>query len=606
MFMTKLRKQAKLFLWVVVGGFVAWIFFDLGADLVGKTVQKPWEQGLIAEVDGKPVSYDEFYQILEQMRQDSIQAKGGRELTDQEESALLEAAWRRVIEEHRWQEIIRERKLFFSDPVIVNIIRQSPPREIRESPEFQDSAGNFNYEKYLAALQNPRNLPYFVRYEQRLRRELPKELMRIDIILSTFVTDEDAWVEFVQQNERVKVKYVKLSPALIPDTSLSYTEADLRQYYEENRDAFQKPLQVNLSFVMLQKRPSREDTLAAKERALTALSEIRAGTPFEEAVKYYSEDDNTRDRGGDLGWRPKKRLPPPLVALADSLEVGEVGGPVFVFGAWDLIKVEGKKDDSLHLRVLMITIKTSGATKEALRSKAQELRDLARSVGLDSAAKALNLEVKETGPFDPEKGFVPFIGRNDELLEFAKTAEVGALSHVLYNPRYFLVAQLKERIPPHVPPFEEIKDQVERAFKEHLKEQKIREIAEAIAAKARETGSLEQAVQEWPDLKLTVSETRPFNRIQSAAGIPPGSPFHGAAFALSEPGAVSDPVKVRKNYYVLQLLERQEPDPKTFEAQKETIKNALRTRLMNQIWNTWNRELVEEAQVKDYRRYLLY
>jgi hypothetical protein len=66
----------------------------------------------------------------------------------------------------------------------------------------------------------------------------------------------------------------------------------------------------------------------AKARAQEALSKIRAGTPFEDAVKQYSDDAGTVGRLGSLGKFHRADMDPAFGAAAFALQVGQVSDVV--------------------------------------------------------------------------------------------------------------------------------------------------------------------------------------------------------------------------------------------------------------------------------------
>jgi NIMA-interacting peptidyl-prolyl cis-trans isomerase 1 len=66
----------------------------------------------------------------------------------------------------------------------------------------------------------------------------------------------------------------------------------------------------------------------AKARAAEALAKIRAGTPFEDVVKEYSDDTGSIDRMGSLGKFRRDDMDPAFSAAAFALGVGQVSDPV--------------------------------------------------------------------------------------------------------------------------------------------------------------------------------------------------------------------------------------------------------------------------------------
>jgi hypothetical protein len=66
----------------------------------------------------------------------------------------------------------------------------------------------------------------------------------------------------------------------------------------------------------------------AKARAAEAVAKIRAGTPFEDVVKEYSDDTGSVDRMGSLGKFRRGDMDPAFAAAAFALAVGQVSDPV--------------------------------------------------------------------------------------------------------------------------------------------------------------------------------------------------------------------------------------------------------------------------------------
>ena len=76
----------------------------------------------------------------------------------------------------------------------------------------------------------------------------------------------------------------------------------------------------------------------AKARALEALGKIRGGTPFEELVRSYSDDQGSVDRMGSLGKFRKSDMDPAFGAAAFALKVGDVSDVVETPFGFHIIK----------------------------------------------------------------------------------------------------------------------------------------------------------------------------------------------------------------------------------------------------------------------------
>ena len=613
MTMQKFRKNVKLFLWVVVAGFILWIFVQLGANIVGRRRHKPWEEGIIAEIDEEKVPYSVYNQMLSKDLQDSVEAHGGRELSDEEINRIEDAVWKRMVEDVAWRKVVEKRNLKLRDETIAQVLLYSPPPEVRKY--FEDSTGKFDFQRYRQALANPQNLPFFKPYEIQYAQQLPREVMRIDAFQSVMESDEEAWLEFKKQNEKVRILYMTIT---VPDSLTNPTEENLKKFYEENPDSFKSPPRVNLAYVVINKLPSHDDTMEMYDRIMLAYNQIKElNIPFDSIAAQYSEDDLSRDKGGDLGWVYPSRGNPSyfkyfqlyneLKKRIDSgqLQLGEVTEPILTNQGWHIAEVVDTSDDSLHIKHILLKIKTSVKTKEEARALAQELADSAKKYGLEEAAKKLGLEAKETGLFKLTLNFVPYFGRDDELLEFAKNGKKGDLTGVLRRPRFYLVAEIKEKRPEEVPPFDEIKGSVKNKYLIVKKREMGKKYADEIYEKLKSGKDFTEVAAEYPQLEISVDTSMYFTRNQAVPKIPFKSEIYGMAFTLPV-GQVSKPIFVGRNYYIIKVLDRQEPSRDDFARQKENLKKRRVQQIAFRLWTNFQKEIVDNVKVKDYRSRVLY
>lgn len=91
----------------------------------------------------------------------------------------------------------------------------------------------------------------------------------------------------------------------------------------------QREGQLRLRHILLGVLPSSVDSAAALKLVDSIMTEIRAGGNFEEFAKIFSTDNETRARGGELGWFATDKLPSEFAsAMANWTTEGEIRGPV--------------------------------------------------------------------------------------------------------------------------------------------------------------------------------------------------------------------------------------------------------------------------------------
>lgn len=118
----------------------------------------------------------------------------------------------------------------------------------------------------------------------------------------------------------------------IVEKDINPTDADYAQF-------------IKASHVLVRIQPGKDEDErkknedAAKEKIDKIAAEIKGGLDFAEAAKKYSEDEQNKDKGGDLGWFKRGRMAPEFEKAAFDLKPGDVSEPVKTFYGYHLIKV---------------------------------------------------------------------------------------------------------------------------------------------------------------------------------------------------------------------------------------------------------------------------
>ncbi len=101
------------------------------------------------------------------------------------------------------------------------------------------------------------------------------------------------------------------------------------------RDALTADLEGNVKQVH-----ARHILLRTESDAKDILTKISGGEDFASLAAQYSQDETTRERGGDLGWFTQDELlTPKLAQTAFSLQVGQIAGPVATELGYHVIQV---------------------------------------------------------------------------------------------------------------------------------------------------------------------------------------------------------------------------------------------------------------------------
>jgi peptidyl-prolyl cis-trans isomerase C len=126
----------------------------------------------------------------------------------------------------------------------------------------------------------------------------------------------------------------KLKPEDIAD-------ADMKKFYEEHSAEYNKPEEVRVSAIIV-KDKKLADKLAAEAKA-QAPTDNKA---FRDLVLANSQDDETKQRGGDLRFftADAKDIPAPVVKAAFALQkAGETAGPIQTDKGFYVLKQTGRR-----------------------------------------------------------------------------------------------------------------------------------------------------------------------------------------------------------------------------------------------------------------------
>jgi len=128
--------------------------------------------------------------------------------------------------------------------------------------------------------------------------------------------------------------------AAVPDSFPN--DAQLQAVYEANMSAMVVPRQFQIAQIFISLSPSGDKD--AEEKARRKLNAVQAklkqpGANFAAIVASESDDRNTVEKGGELGWLSDPQLRPEIRAQVVGLEKGGVSDPIKLEDGWHIIKL---------------------------------------------------------------------------------------------------------------------------------------------------------------------------------------------------------------------------------------------------------------------------
>lgn len=86
--------------------------------------------------------------------------------------------------------------------------------------------------------------------------------------------------------------------------------------------------------------PAREALIREARKRI-----VEGGEDFAEVAKTVSEDERTKERGGELNWFSRERLPEDFAAAVFAMQPGPVGEPFRTSMGWHLVEVQEREPE---------------------------------------------------------------------------------------------------------------------------------------------------------------------------------------------------------------------------------------------------------------------
>lgn len=216
---------------------------------------------------------------------------------------------------------------------------------------------------------------------------------------------------------------------------------------------------------------------------------------------------------------------------------------------------------------------------------------------LQAAAKEAELEVTLSGFFQINEP-IPHIGWSTEILRILdrlSPQQAAWPRPIQVDPEFVYFVGLKERKPPRIPAFDEIKDEIIRELKREIAAQAAREKLTACASQAKTIGLSEAA--EIFGLEYGSSEL--FGRASYVRGLGDSERFFAASAGL-EVNDFSKIISTPERFYIVELVKRVLPQEEEFIQEKERFAEIMQQELREASFQEFLNELKNKPNTYRY------
>jgi peptidyl-prolyl cis-trans isomerase D len=515
----------------------------------------------VGKINGETVDA-RTYQGFVQQSIDNRQRDTPASLTLEERSQIEDQVWEQLIENRVLETEFQRRGITVTTDEVVQAIRNSPPADFRDVPEFQtDSQFDMNkYQRWLTSSVGAQYLPALeAQFRDQLRRSKLLRVVAADIYLS----DAALWEQYRDEHEQVKVGLTAIIPRnAVPDSTVQLTDEEVTAYYRSHQDDFKRARTAFLSFVALPRLTNASDTAFAKARADSARAAILGGEPFADVARRESSDSASAAAGGELGEWAKGTMDPAFDSAAFALPLKKVSEPVLSQFGFHIIEITSRKGNKAKGRHILVPIEVAGQHRDHLDAEADSLERLGAErddpAALDTVSKALSLPIGQTGGV--QEGTRVQVGNlvvPDAAAWAFGGAKPGATSPVIETSFAFYIFRIDSMQAAGVPPLAQVRLAVEYALRNDKKKELAKPKAEEYLKRLEKGESMAEAAKA---MNLPHREFGPFTRVNPPLTDPM---VVGTAFGL-EKGQRSGLLDTPDGMYVLESLEKVPADSAKF------------------------------------------
>lgn len=390
-----MRNRAGVIIVVIIG-------FAIFAFLLGDVISygtPVWarHQNQVGSINGESIDITTFNAQVEQTSEMFRQQMGGGTLSPQMKSWAVQQVWGQYLNRELLKSEVEQIGLTVGKTELNDLVQGDNPSMQIQQAFRNPQTGQFDRDQlnsFIAQVGTlPRNHEARNQWEALLQNIIDEQLSAKYTNLinnSIYVTSLEATEEYNQRNKLANFEYVLLDYNTVPDSAITITEQDYKEYYNENKGVFKNPEETrSLEFVVFDASPTAQDTANVR----TAIGELKAQLAESTTDSLFAAVNS--DTKYPYIYRKKGEFSPALDSLVFNVPVGTTVGPVLSNGRFEIAKVVSSKvgPDSVKASHILLNPATEGGMDKA-QAKADSIKRLVEK-GESFAALAVQFSTDE-------------------------------------------------------------------------------------------------------------------------------------------------------------------------------------------------------------------
>lgn len=398
----KLRNKAGVLVASVIGlsllAFILGDFLSSGKALFSK------QDNMVGQIAGENISYQDYMALVTQFEENQKANTKQTSVPEAQMEQLRDYAWKFLVDKYTIEKEIAKVGVTISPEELFDLVQGKNPSPLVSQYFTNPKTGEFDRNAVLNFLKNMESNPQAKQAWLALEQEIIKSQLenKYQTLISKgmYITTLQAKEATDDLNHKVSFSYVGKPYSSIPDSTITVSESEIKDYYESHESSYQQTASRDIDYIVFPIVPSQDDYAKAKELVDKLTPEFKASADPQQFVTLNSQKDV------DEHYYKPSELDSQVADFVKTAKKEDMLGPIFENDTYKFYRLVDTKMIPDSVKARQIVIRPDQNTQEAYNSaksladslttvikKGGNFGDLARKYSADERTSANGGEI---------------------------------------------------------------------------------------------------------------------------------------------------------------------------------------------------------------------
>jgi len=265
----KIRVQMGIFITVLIA--IALISFIIDPGTLQSAMSMFSSKNDVGEMNGQSITYMEYTKKLENLKNLQQAISGGAALDEQSQEAVEQGTWQAFLKDLVYMPAIEDAGIRLGNEELFDMVqgRDISP-VIMNDALFRGEDGSFDRSRLTSFVQNATADPdgiaamYWAFIQDNMETDRMFSKYSSLLSKSNIVTPVELRRNMEENNITSNVSFVLEPVSFARDTTITVTESEIQEYYQENKHQYEQIATRDIEYVVFPIEPSEKDILEAR------------------------------------------------------------------------------------------------------------------------------------------------------------------------------------------------------------------------------------------------------------------------------------------------------------------------------------------------------